>query len=615
MCGIVGYLGKQQAQGILLDCLERLEYRGYDSAGIATIDKGKLGRQRCAGKTAALQSLLMRNPLRGGIGIAHTRWATHGSPTDNNSHPHTDCTGKLAIVHNGIIENYSELKEQMEKDGHHFVSQTDSEVIAHLIESRLAANIKGGLKAAVMEALTLVQGTYALAVISQQHADRIVVARSGGPPMVIGHAEDGLYISSDITAILHYTRDIQILEDYEIAEIRRGNAAITLLDGTPVDRSIIRIAWKQNAAGRNGFPHFMLKEIHEQPQAVLDTIHGQNLLAGGGVSFPQALYTTTNEFRLTRRVTILACGSSWHAGLVGKHLIESISRTPVDVEIASEYRFRPQFPQVGTLAIGISQSGETADTLGALKTARDSGAGILAICNMNGSSMGREADGVIYTHAGPEIGVASTKTFTCQLTALVLFAISLGLANGDLSARSAGALLQDLLHLPLLIQRILAQNEKLAALAQLFDNATNALYLGRGVLYPLAIEGALKLKEISYIHAEAYPAGELKHGPIALIDRNIPIVVIATQGPLYEKLITAIQEVKARDGKVIVMATEGDRKIGSIAENVFYLPSTTELLMPILMAVPLQLLAYHIAARRGCEIDQPRNLAKSVTVD
>lgn len=615
MCGIVGYLGTQQAQGILLDCLGRLEYRGYDSAGIATIDEGKLGMLRCAGKNADLQSLVDRSPLPGGIGIAHTRWATHGKPTDSNSHPHTDCNGALAIVHNGIIENYPELKEQMEDDGHRFVSQTDSEVIAHLIEANFTANIEGGLISAVRKALSLIQGTYALAVISQQEADKIVVARSGGPPLVIGHAEDGLYISSDIAAILHYTRDIQILEDNEIAEICRDGATISLLDGTPVDRARIQIGWQQNAAERNGYPHFMLKEIHEQPQAVLETIKGQTLLARGAVLFPQAAYTTTNQFRLTRRVTILACGSSWHAGLVGKHLIESISGTPVDVDIASEYRYRPQFSHAGTLAIGISQSGETADTLGALKTARNSGAGILGICNVNGSSMGREADGVIYTHAGPEIGVASTKTFTCQLTALVLFAISLGLANGNLSAQAAKALLQDLLRLPLLIERILAQSEALAGLARLFDDATNALYLGRGVLFPLAIEGALKLKEISYIHAEAYPAGELKHGPIALIDGNIPIVVIATQGPLYEKLLTAIQEVKARNGAVIVMATEGDRKIGAIVEHVFYVPSTTELLMPILMAVPLQLLAYHIAARRGCEIDQPRNLAKSVTVD
>lgn len=615
MCGIVGYLGKQQAQSILLDCLGRLEYRGYDSAGIATIDAGKLGTQRCAGKNADLQSLLDQSPLPGEIGIAHTRWATHGAPSDTNSHPHTDCNGALAIVHNGIIENFDELKKLMEDDGHHFVSQTDSEVIAHLIETNLAANPEGGLKAAVRKALSLVQGTYAVAVISQDESDKIVVARSGGPPLVIGHAEDGLYVSSDIAAILQYTQDIQILEDNEVAEICRDGAVISLLDGTPIERPRIQIAWKQNAAERNGYPHFMLKEIHEQPKAVMDTIQGQSLLADGAVSFPQAAYTTTSEFRLTRRITILACGSSWHAGLVGKHLIESISGTPVDVDIASEYRYRQQFSNAGTLAIGISQSGETADTLGALKTARKSGAGIMAICNVNGSSMSREADGVIYTYAGPEIGVASTKTFTCQLTALVLFAISLGLANGNLSSRAAGALLHDLLQLPLLLEKILAQNEALAELAKLFDDATNALYLGRGVLFPLAIEGALKLKEISYIHAEAYPAGELKHGPIALIDRHIPIVVIATQGPLYEKLLTAIQEVQARDGTVIVMATEGDQKIGAIAEHVFYLPSTAELLMPILMAVPMQLLAYHIAARRGCEIDQPRNLAKSVTVD
>jgi len=611
MCGIVGYLGNQQAQGILLDCLGRLEYRGYDSTGIATVDEGKLGMRRCAGKNADLKRLLDRIPLAGKVGIAHTRWATHGRPSEDNSHPHTDCSGALAIVHNGIIENYPELKQLMEDAGHRFNSQTDSEVIAHLIESNLA----DGLKPAVIKALSLIEGTYALAVISQLDADKIIVARSGGPPLVIGYSEDGLYISSDITAILHYTRDIQILEDNEIAEITRNGATINLLDGTSVDRSRIQIAWKQNATDKNGYPHFMLKEIHEQPQAVLDTIQGQSLPAGGTVAFPHAKYTASSEFRQTRRITILACGSSWHAGLVGKHLIESISGIPVDVDIASEYRYRNQFNYPGTLAIGISQSGETADTLGALKTAKKSGASILAICNVIGSSMSREADGVIYTYAGPEIGVASTKTFTSQLAALVLFAISLGLANGKLSARDAESLLQDLLQLPLLIERILTQNDQLVELAKLFDGATSALYLGRGALFPLAIEGALKLKEISYIHAEAYPAGELKHGPIALINRLIPIVVLATKGPLYEKLLTAIQEVKARDGTVIVMATEGDRKIGTIAKQVFYLPGTTDLLMPILMAVPMQLLAYHIAERRGCDIDRPRNLAKSVTVD
>lgn len=611
MCGIVGYLGKQEAQGVLLDCLGRLEYRGYDSAGIATIDHGKLGTRRCAGKNADLQGLLERIPLAGRVGIAHTRWATHGKPSENNSHPHTDCNGALAIVHNGIIENYPELKQLMEGAGHRFTSQTDSEVIAHLIE----ANLANGLKPALMKALPLIEGTYALAVISQQEDDTIIVARSGGPPLVIGHAEDGLFVSSDIAAILHYTRDIQILEDNEIAEIRRNGATISRLDGTPVERDRIRISWQRGAAERNGYPHFMLKEIYEQPQAVLETIQGQSFLDGGAIAFPHAEFTASDRFRLTRRISILACGSSWHAALVGKHLIESISQTPVDVDIASEYRYRRQFNDPGTLVIGISQSGETADTLGALKTARDSGAGILTICNVMGSSMSRESDGVIYTHAGPEIGVASTKTFTCQLTALVLLAISLGLANGRLSALAAEALLQDLLQLPLLIERILARNDRLAELARLFDNAANALYLGRGILFPLAIEGALKLKEISYIHAEAYPAGELKHGPIALVDRHTPIVVIATQGPLYEKLLTAIQEVKARDGVVIVMATEGDTKVGALVEHVFYVPATTELMMPILMAVPLQLLAYHIAVQRGCDVDRPRNLAKSVTVD
>lgn len=610
MCGIVGYLGRHEAQSILLDCLARLEYRGYDSAGIATIGEGKLGILRCAGKNAELQALLNLKPLVGDVGIAHTRWATHGRPTDNNSHPHTDCSGAVAIVHNGIIENHAELKQMLEQEGHLFVSQTDSEVVAHLIE----ANISNGLKTAVMKALKLIKGTYAIAVIRQQEADKIIVARSGGPSLVIGHGDDGVFISSDIAAILHYTRNIQILEDNEIAEITRNAASISDLNGVPVTRAITQIPWQLCDVERNGYPHFMLKEIHEQAQAITNTIHGQTLV-DGGVSFPQSGYTQSEQFPLTRRISILACGSSWHAGLVGKYLIEAISGTPVDVDIASEYRYRAQLTEPGTLAIGISQSGETADTLGALKTARKSGAAVIAICNVIGSSMSREADGVIYTHAGPEIGVASTKTFTCQLTALVLFAISLGLANGKLSALAAASLLQDLLKLPLLIERMLAQSDQLAEMARLFDASTNALYLGRGALYPLAIEGALKLKEISYIHAEAYPAGELKHGPIALIDRQMPIVVIATQGLLYEKLLTAIQEVKARDGVVMVFATEGDSKISSIVEHVFYVPATSEFLMPILMAVPMQLLAYHIAVNRGCDVDRPRNLAKSVTVD
>jgi glucosamine--fructose-6-phosphate aminotransferase (isomerizing) len=615
MCGIVGYLGTQQAQGILLDCLGRLEYRGYDSAGIAVIAGGKLGRQRSKGKSADLRAQLEKTPLPGQLGIAHTRWATHGRPSDHNSHPHTDCSGALAIVHNGIVENHIELKAELTLKGHRFQSETDSEVIAHLIEDNLSRDLDGGLETAVRNALTVIQGTYALAVISQQEADKIIVARSGGPALVIGHSPEGLFISSDITAILNYTRDIQILEDDEIALINRDGATITLLNGDAVSRDKVQVVWEQSAVEKNGFAHFMLKEIHEQPGAVMDTVRGQTLLSGGGVSFPHAPWLETEEFALTQRISMVACGSSWHAALVGKSIIESLCGTPVDVEIASEYRYRARTDYPDRLVIGISQSGETADTLGALQTAKREGARILALCNIVGSSMSREADEVIYTHAGPEIGVAATKTFICQLTALVLFAISLAQAKGKMSASSADQLIQELMALPELMERVLSQDEQLAQLAQLFGDHGHALYLGRGTLLPLAMEGALKLKEISYIHAEAYPAGELKHGPIALIDKDLPVVIIATEGQLYEKILSATQEVMARDGRVIAMATEGDQKIGAIVEHVFYLPRTSALLMPILMALPMQLLAYHAAVQRGCDVDKPRNLAKSVTVD
>lgn len=611
MCGIVGYLGKKEAQSILLDCLGRLEYRGYDSAGIATLSEGKLGLRHSVGKNSQLQSLLEQAPLPGQLGIAHTRWATHGKATDNNSHPHTDCSGSIAIVHNGIVENHFELREMLRAEGHVFDSQTDSEVIAHLIES----NISEGLEKAVQKTLPLLHGSYAIAVISQQEPDKIIVARSGGPPLVIGHCDSGLLISSDISAILHYTRDIQILENDEIAVITHEGAKIILLSGQQVHRDITRFMWDQDAAEKGDFAHMMLKEIYEQPKAVINTIRGQNFLPEGQMFFPHAELSSDASFGKIDRITLLACGSSWHAALVGKYLIESISGTQVDVDISSEYRYRPHLDAPGNLVIGISQSGETADTLCALKEAKTRGSRILSICNVAGSSMSRESDGVIYTHAGPEIGVAATKTFSCQLTALTLFAVSLGLAKQKISATEAEEFMQSLLQLPQKIEKVLKQDHKLAILAKLLDNTTNALFLGRGILFPLAVEGALKLKEISYIHAEGYPAGELKHGPIALIDESMPVVVIATKGSLYEKVMTSIEEIKARGGSLIVIASEGDQRISKIVEHVFYVPDTEELLMPILMAVPLQLLAYHVAVQRGCDVDKPRNLAKSVTVE
>jgi len=611
MCGIVGYLGEQDAQHILLDCLGRLEYRGYDSAGMATVADGKLATLRCVGDNHELQQLLERSPLPGQVGIAHTRWATHGRATQGNSHPHTDCSGTIAIVHNGIIENCFELKEELESAGHRFQSQTDSEIVAHLIE----CNIGQGLTRAVMQALPRLQGTYALAVICQQETPKIVAARHGGPPLVIGHCDNGIFVSSDVAAILHYTSNIQIIEDDEVAEISVNGAEIRVLDGTPVSRSPIQIAWQNDVTEKRGFEHYMLKEIHEQPQAVIGTVRGQTVQDDGNVSFPDADLDAILGPSPLERLSLVACGTSWHAALVGRHLLEHLAGVSVNVDVASEYRYRPQVRNPDALVVGISQSGETADTLGALASARQRGARVLGICNVAGSSMSRESDGIIYTHAGPEIGVASTKTFTCQITALLLLGIALGVRNGHLPGPAAMQLHREITQLSFLIKRILAEEEKLAGLAEPFDDCSSALYIGRGILHPLAIEGALKLKEISYIHAEAYPAGELKHGAIALIDSRIPVVALATKGPQYSRVLSAIQEVKARDGMVIAITNEGDAKAAALADHAFCVPEAGEMLVPILTAVPLQLLAYHVARRRGCPIDKPRNLAKSVTVE
>lgn len=611
MCGIVGYLGAKEARPILIDCLGRLEYRGYDSAGMATVAGGRLATLRSVGKNTDLQALLELTPLNGTVGIAHTRWATHGKPSNANAHPHTDCSHSVAIVHNGIIENYREVRETLQKSGHRFTSETDSEVIAHLVESGNGV----ALETAVRNAIPMLHGAYAIAVISQNDPDKVVVVRNGGPPLVIGYRDDGWLIASDITAILHYTRDIQILEDGDLAVVTREGVRVTRPDGSTAERARTNVTWESTAAEKNGYPTFMLKEIHEQPQAILDTVQRQVLPNSGGFGFPDAAFTQTEEFRDIKQVELLACGSSLNAALVGRYYIEAIAHIPTVVDIASEYRFRPHIDQSNGLAIGISQSGETADTLAALRQAKSLGDKVLLLCNVAGSSMSREVDGVIYTHAGPEIGVASTKTFTCQVVALLMFAIALGRARDVLSQADADTLLLEIKTLPALIARVLAREELLETLARQLADSSNALYLGRGVYYPLAIEGALKLKEISYIHAEGCAAGELKHGPIALIDARIPVIVIVPMGPLHTKVLAAIEEVKARDGQVIALASEGDTSIAAVTEQVFYLPQASDLITPILVAVALQLLAYHVAMQRGCDVDKPRNLAKSVTVE
>jgi glucosamine--fructose-6-phosphate aminotransferase (isomerizing) len=610
MCGIAGYLGKQEATSVLLDCLGRLEYRGYDSAGVAIIQDGSLKVCRSVGKNSELEILLQKNPIHGNVGIAHTRWATHGRPAEKNSHPHADCTQSLAIVHNGIIENHEELRRSLELSGHVFTSETDSEVIAHLFEAD-----DEEIEITARRVIPTLRGAFALAVLSQKNPDQILVARNGGPPIVIGYADDGCFIASDITAILHHTRDIRTLENGEIAIVSSKNARIINYNGDVVSRKPTRISWETKNIDKSGYPDFMLKEIYEQPDAIRNTIYGQTIHASGRITFPEGGFINDAEMASIKRVTILACGTSWHAALVGKYMIELLARTPVDVDVASEYRYRPHIPDENSMVISISQSGETADTLAAIKEARSKGSKILSICNVLGSSMTRESDGVIYTHAGPEIGVASTKAFTCQLTALMLFAISFGQTKGLITSIEANKILDELGEIPRLINRMLEKNDELERLSEVIQNFPNVLYLGRGVHYPLALEGALKLKEISYIHAEGYPAGEMKHGPIALIDRHMPVVIIAPLDRLYSKIIATIEEVKARDGIVIALASEGDTSITSKVDHVFYLPNTSELLISILAAIPLQLLAYHIAVQRGCDVDKPRNLAKSVTVD
>jgi glucosamine--fructose-6-phosphate aminotransferase (isomerizing) len=609
---------------VILDGLKRLEYRGYDSAGIAVAGNGEgLQIRRAEGKLRNLEEAIRLKPLDGTYGIGHTRWATHGRPTEENAHPHRDCTGKIVVVHNGIVENYLALKKRLIEEKHKFTTETDTEIIAHLIEKHHFATNNGrpvSLEEAVRKTVKELTGVFALAVIAVDEPNKIVAARNG-PPAVIGLGKDEYFVASDVPAILYHTRDLFFLADGDLAVITPSGVQLTDFDGQPVSRQVQHVTWDPIMAEKGGFKHFMLKEIYEQPRAVRDTTLGRVSLDSGKV-FLDEMEITDAEFRNLTKVDIAACGTSWHAAQAGKFMIEKLARVPVEVDYASEFRYRDPIIAPTSLTMLITQSGETADTIAAQREAKAKGAKTLAICNVVGSMVTREAAGTIYTHAGPEIGVASTKAFTAQLTALFLFAVYLGRLRETLTADQAKCLLSELTRIPGKLESILGHDEVCEDLAKEYSRVQDFLFLGRGIHYPIALEGALKLKEISYIHAEGYPAGEMKHGPNALIDDNLPVVVLATcdrSNPdsvmRYEKTMSNIKEVKARSGKVIAVATEGDEEIREEVDRVLYLPPTPELLSPIVEIVPLQLLAYHIAVRRGCDVDQPRNLAKSVTVE
>jgi len=609
MCGIFGYIGNKEAVPFILEGLKKLEYRGYDSAGIASIDHGQIFLSKRVGKIADLEALLKQKPIKGHLGIGHTRWATHGKPSDVNSHPHQDCTGKIVVVHNGIIENYLELRRQLAENGHKFASATDTEVLAHLIEE----NYKGNMLKAVATALQLVKGSYALAVISEHEPNKIFVARHGSP-LIVGFGEKECWLSSDIPAMLKYTSEIIKLENGEVGEITANELRAYDLNLDAVAKESELISWDPESAEKGGYTHFMLKEIHEQPNAIRKTIEGRIEADSCKIHFDE-LNLTDEEIRKVNRVVFTACGTSWHAALLGEYLFEQFALIPTEVEYAAEFRYRHPIIDENTLVIAITQSGETADTLGAVWEAKAHGAKVISICNVIGSSIARESHGVVYTNAGPEIGVASTKAFTTQLTVLYLLSILFAKRKGTLSDGDAIKLIADLIEIPAKLEEALYQEEAIEKVAEKFHRANNALYLGRGKGFPIALEGALKLKEVSYIHAEGYPAAEMKHGPIALIDQNMPVVVLALAGRRYDKILGNIEEVKARGGVVIAVACEGDTIITEKSDDVIYIPKTSEALSPILAVVPLQILAYYIAVKRGCSVDQPRNLAKSVTVE
>ena len=624
MCGIVGYVGKKPVVPVILEGLRRLEYRGYDSAGIAVAGNGDgLQIRRAEGKLRNLEEVIRLKPLDGTYGIGHTRWATHGRPTEENAHPHRDCTGTIVVVHNGIVENYLSLKKKLMEEGHVFTTETDTEVIAHLVEKYLLKTGNGkrpALEEAVRKTVKQLTGVFALAVISVDEPNKIVAARNG-PPAVVGLGNEEYFVASDVPAILYHTRDIFFLADGDLAVVTPAGVQLTDFDGKPIQRQVQHVTWDPIMAEKGGFKHFMLKEIYEQPRAVRDTTLGRVSQDTGHIFLDQ-MEITEAEFRAAKKINITACGTSWHAGQAGKFMIESLARVPVEVDYASEWRYRDPIIAPDTITIVISQSGETADTIAAQREAKAKGSKTLAICNVVGSMITREAAGTLYTHAGPEIGVASTKAFTAQLTALYLFALYLSQVRGSMTREQASAAVQELTRIPGKLEVLLTRDEECDELAKRFQRAHDFLFLGRGIHYPIALEGALKLKEISYIHAEGYPAGEMKHGPNALIDENLPVVIIATKdvnnpGSVlrYEKTMSNLKEVKARSGVVIALATEGDEEIKEAADHVLYIPPAPEELSPILEIVPLQLLAYHIAVRRGCDVDQPRNLAKSVTVE
>ncbi len=614
MCGIVGYIGSKDVVPVLIEGLRKLEYRGYDSAGVAVVANGAVMLRRSAGKLSNLEKAIVADPLTGDYGLGHTRWATHGRPTEENAHPHRDCTGRIVVVHNGIIENYLDLKQELQRQGHTFVTETDTEIVAHLVERETKND---GLENAVRRALMLMRGLFALVLISADDPEKIVAVRNG-PPIVVGLGDKEFFVASDIPAILSHTRDVVFLGDEEMAVVTRSGVTFSDFFGRPVSKATQRVLWDPIMAEKAGYKHFMLKEIFEQPTAARETILGRVSQDSGKV-FLEEMKITEAQLAAVERVTILACGTSWHAALIGKFLVEQLARVPVEVDYGSEYRYRNPIVTKRTLTIVITQSGETADTLAALREAKREGAPSIAICNVVGSMATRETDGTVYTHAGPEIGVASTKAFTTQLVALYLLALRLGQVRGTISLDASKPHVDALLQLPLLLEQTLKVAPQIEEVAARFHSRSDFLYLGRGINYPIALEGALKLKEISYIHAEGYPAGEMKHGPIALIDEQLPVVNIAPHGHVFEKMIGNMQEVKARGGSIIALTTRGDNTLSAIlnptTDVIIEVPKTSDLLTPILMVVPLQLLAYDIAVRRGADVDQPRNLAKSVTVE
>jgi glucosamine--fructose-6-phosphate aminotransferase (isomerizing) len=612
MCGIVGYVGDKSAVGIIMDGLKRLEYRGYDSAGVAVLDGGVLQVRRAAGRIKALETALRDKPVTGSVGIGHTRWATHGRPSEDNAHPHTDCDGRLVVVHNGILENYLEIKERLAADGHTFKSETDTEVLAHLIEHHLRGTQR--LDEAVKAALREVTGSYAVGVVSSAAPDRLIAAKQGAGSVVVGLGRGEMFVASDIPAILSHTRDVVILEDNDVAVVTAQGVELSTLAGDPVQREPVKILWDPIMAEKGGYRHFMLKEIYEQPRAITDTFRGRIAPETGHVVLPD-VNLDPSTVKSIERVVLVACGTAYHAAMLTRTMIERLAGIPAEMDLGSEFRYRDAIVGPRTLVVAISQSGETADTIGAVKAARLKGCPILAITNVVGSALAREATGVLQMHAGPEIGVASTKAFSTMIVAGYLLGLWLGRQRGVLTAEDVRKRIHDLVEIPRLVEKTLELDQSIAALARHLSHATDFLYLGRGLQYPISLEGALKLKEISYIHAEGYAGGEMKHGPIALIADGLPVVALAPRDSSYDRMLGNMEEVRAREGLLIAVCHPGDKNVAGKAQHVIEVPVCAELLAPLLTVVPLQLLAYHVAVRRGCDVDQPRNLAKSVTVE